>query len=103
MLEFPNGIIVLFNELWQITDMATDVDGSGWIGHLHRLENGVDALVGLELLRNSLNHESSGIERVHVLGGTEPDGAHADHGAPVGVYEGKDDKGNDISHDYMSP
>ena len=79
------------------------MNGSGWIGHLHGLENGTDALVGLELLRNSLDHESSGIERIHVLGGTEPGAAHANHGVPVEVDKGKDDKGDDISHDDVSP
>ena len=103
MLEFSDSVVVLFDPLWEITDTATDVDGSGWIGHLHRLEDGTNALVGLELFRNTLNHEGSGVERVHVLGGTEPVAAHADHSIPVNVDKGEDDKGNDIGHYHVSP
>jgi len=79
------------------------VDGCGWIGYLHRLEDGPNALVGLELLRNTLNHECAGVERIHVLRRTKPDATHADHGTPVEVYESEDDKGDDISHHHMSP
>ena len=79
------------------------MDRGGWIGHLHRLKDGANALVGLELLWNTLNHEGPSIKRIHVLGGTEPDATHVDHGLPVGVDEGEDNKGNDISHDYVRP
>lgn len=79
------------------------MDRSGWIGHLRRLEDGPDALVGLELLWNTLNHECASIERIRVLGRTEPGAAHADHGVPMDVDESKDDKGYNISRDYVSP
>lgn len=103
MLEFSNGVVVLFDQFWQVPDATADVYGSGWIRHSRRLEDGANALVGLELLWNSLDHEGSGIERVHVLGGTEPNAAHADHGVPMDVDKGEDDKSNDIGHDHVSP
>ena len=103
VLEFSNGIVVFLNQVWRISDTAADVDRSGWIGYLHRLEDGPNALVGLKLLRNALDHECASIERVHVLGRTEPVAAHANHGTPVDVDESEDDKGDDISHDHMSP
>ena len=103
LLEFPDGIVVLFDLLGQISDAATDVDGGGWIGHLHRLEDGANALVGLELFWNALDHECASVERIHVLGRTEPDTAHADHGVPVHVDESEDDQGDDISHRDVSP
>ena len=79
------------------------MDRGGWIGYLDRLEDGPNALVGLELLWNTLNHECASIERIDVLGGAEPDAAHADHSIPVGVNEGEDDKGDDVSHHYVGP
>ena len=79
------------------------MDGSGGIGYLGRLENGADALVGLKLFRNTLNHECAGVEGVDVLGRTEPDATHVDHGFPVDVDESEDDEGDDVSHRNMSP
>ena len=103
IFELSNVFVVLFDQLRQITDTATDVDGGSRIGHLQRLENGTNAFVGLELLWNTLNHESSCIERIDVLGGTEPSAAHANHGVPVDVYEEEDDKGDEIGNDHVSP
>ena len=79
------------------------MDRGGRVGHLHRLEDGANPFVGLELLWNTLDHEGSSIEGIHVLGGTEPDAAHAGHGIPVEVDENEDDKGDDISHNDMGP
>jgi len=79
------------------------VDGSGGIGYLGRLENCADALVGLKLFRNTLNHECAGVEGVDVLGRAEPDATHVDHGFPVDVDESEDDEGDDVSHRDMSP
>jgi len=103
VLEFSDGIVVSFNQIRKITDAATDVDGSSWIGNLHRLEDCANAFVGLELLWNTLNHESASVEGIRVLGRTEPGAAHADHGIPVDVDESEDDEGDDICHRNMSP
>jgi hypothetical protein len=103
VLEFSDDIVVLLDQIRQITDAATDVDGCGWVGYLHRLEDGPNALVGLVLLWNALDHERASVERIHELGRTEPDAAHADHGTPVDIDETEDDKGDDISHRHMSP
>jgi len=79
------------------------VDGCGWIGYLHGLEDGPNALVGLELLRNTLNHESASVERILILGRTKPGATDADHGTPVEVNESEDDEGDDVGHHYMGP
>ena len=79
------------------------MDGCGWIGYLHGLEDGPNTLVGLIFLRNTLNHESASVERILVLGGTEPGATHADHGTPVEVDESEDDKGDDVGHHHMGP
>jgi hypothetical protein len=79
------------------------VNGSGWIGHLHGLEDGANPLVRLIFFWNTLNHEGPSIERIHVLGRTKPDPSHADHGVPMDVDESEDDKRNDIGHGYVGP
>ena len=79
------------------------MDGCGWVGYLHRLEDGPNALVGLELLRNALNHERASVEGIFILGRTEPSATHANHGPPVEVDESEDDKGDDISHRNVGP
>ena len=94
--EFLDGLVVIFNELRQPTDMTTDVDRGCGIWCLRGLEYSPNAFVGLVLLGDLSDHKSSCIERLDVFRRAVPLLAEPDNFSPVEVDEAHNYERHDV-------
>jgi hypothetical protein len=89
-LQVTHGVVVVLNELREAADATRYVHGRGWVRHVQAREEGLETLVGLELLGHALHEESPCVKGLGVLGGAEVGMPEAYHGTPVDIYEEHD-------------
>lgn len=96
--QLPHGRVVILDELRQLPNLAANVDAGGWVWHLYGIEDGLDALIGLVLLRDVHDRQCSSVEGLQVFWGSEPCMAEPGHFLPVHIHEANNEECDEVGN-----
>lgn len=99
LFEFPDGLIVVLNQVRKLPNFSANVHTRSWVGHPSTLENGLEAFIRLELFGHGSDLQCARIEGLHMFGGAEPGLPQLENLSPMVVDAEDDEEGDDVGHD----
>lgn len=91
LFEFPDGLIVVLNQVGKLPNFSANMHTRCWVGHSSTLKNGLEAFVRLELFGHGSDLQCARIEGLHMLGGTKPGLPQLENFGPMEV-DAEDDE-----------